>query len=493
MDADVRVVLKSCDTFVALPPATRDNCIVFGKNADRPSDEVQEVVYFPAADHVPSTEKLKCTFLEIDQVVHTEAVVLSKPAWIWGAEMGANQHGVCIGNEAVWTVLGDIDDDGEDRLLPMDLLRLGLERSKTAREALDVIVELLHRHGQRGLWGEHSSYIITDRQQAWVLETADQWWAAERITSGCRNISNELSIRTKFDLIKDGTQEFARRKGFYAPSSGPFDFAAAFSSGPVDDVAHALNCKRRPYGRFLCGRYLMEQLSKTGDFNAESLFSILRDEESDICMNGGIVSAGSQVSVVPIDGCAKPATHWFTATKNPAVSLFKPFFFVGGARTCELTRSPAAPPRGKKRKRVDLKHALYRSHEETFEGNSSNRRKTAEKMKRLRELERESVKTVDELLGNYDKQTDSKQTDSKQTERQQTDNKQTDSKQMDSKQTDSKQTERQQTDNKLACLFEEMIQHLSEEIIYRVIQGWIQRPILKNFSSPKGHFDVQKE
>lgn len=41
---------SSCDTFVALPPSTERQCIIFGKNSDRPCDEVQEVVYFPARD-----------------------------------------------------------------------------------------------------------------------------------------------------------------------------------------------------------------------------------------------------------------------------------------------------------------------------------------------------------------------------------------------------------------------------------------------------------
>lgn len=39
---------SSCDTFVALPPSTVGQRIIFGKNSDRPCDEVQEVVYFPA-------------------------------------------------------------------------------------------------------------------------------------------------------------------------------------------------------------------------------------------------------------------------------------------------------------------------------------------------------------------------------------------------------------------------------------------------------------
>lgn len=39
---------------------------------------------------------------------------------MWGAEMGANEHGLVIGNEAVWT---KIDDDKTEKLLGMDLLR----------------------------------------------------------------------------------------------------------------------------------------------------------------------------------------------------------------------------------------------------------------------------------------------------------------------------------------------------------------------------------
>lgn len=49
----------SCDTFVALPPATVDNRIIFGKNSDRLCDEVQEVVYFPAAVHENLREHLQ--------------------------------------------------------------------------------------------------------------------------------------------------------------------------------------------------------------------------------------------------------------------------------------------------------------------------------------------------------------------------------------------------------------------------------------------------
>lgn len=36
---------RSCDTFVVLPPLTEKGVVIFGKNSDRPQNEVQEVVF----------------------------------------------------------------------------------------------------------------------------------------------------------------------------------------------------------------------------------------------------------------------------------------------------------------------------------------------------------------------------------------------------------------------------------------------------------------
>ena len=73
-----------CDTFIALPDATLDGKLIFGKNSDRPNDEIQDVVSFPAQQHT-SDDSLQCTYLQIPQVPQTNAVILSKPRWMWGA------------------------------------------------------------------------------------------------------------------------------------------------------------------------------------------------------------------------------------------------------------------------------------------------------------------------------------------------------------------------------------------------------------------------
>ena len=78
-----------------------ENHSIFAKNSDRSPNEPQIIEFIEHKKH--SQDKLKCTYISIDQVEETNAMVISRPVWLWGAEMGVNEHGVCIGNEAVFT------------------------------------------------------------------------------------------------------------------------------------------------------------------------------------------------------------------------------------------------------------------------------------------------------------------------------------------------------------------------------------------------------
>ncbi len=64
---------------------------------------------------MPSGSRVRCTYIEVPQVKKTYSVLLSKPFWIWGAEMGANENGVVIGNEAVFTRYTNNKEPGLDR------------------------------------------------------------------------------------------------------------------------------------------------------------------------------------------------------------------------------------------------------------------------------------------------------------------------------------------------------------------------------------------
>ena len=109
----------------------------FAKNSDRSPNEAQVLEYHPARRGLSGD--LQCTYIAIPEAAQTNAVLLSRPKWMWGAEMGVNEHGLCIGNEAVFTR----GAYGKSGLTGMDLLRLALERCSTANEAAELILELL--------------------------------------------------------------------------------------------------------------------------------------------------------------------------------------------------------------------------------------------------------------------------------------------------------------------------------------------------------------
>ncbi|MBN1382590.1 MAG: hypothetical protein JXA41_13025 [Deltaproteobacteria bacterium] len=91
-----------CDTCGIGPELTGSGISIFGKNSDREADETQLVISLPAKEY-RQKEDLRCTYIAIPQVESTYALVISKPFWLWGAEMGVHEKGVVIGNEALFT------------------------------------------------------------------------------------------------------------------------------------------------------------------------------------------------------------------------------------------------------------------------------------------------------------------------------------------------------------------------------------------------------
>lgn len=217
-----------CDTMVALGNSTVDGRVILAKNADRQPNEHLLTIRVPRRSHPPGS-KLQTTYLTIDQAEETYEAILLKPHWIWGAEMGGNEYGLNIGNEAVFTR----EPKAKEGLLGMDMLRLALERCKNCREALDLMVELLAQHGQGGNCGfekpftYHNAFLLADRQEAWVLETAGPYWAALKVKD-IYSISNRLSIGRDYDLAHPRLVDHAMEKGW---CKGPddFDFARCYS------------------------------------------------------------------------------------------------------------------------------------------------------------------------------------------------------------------------------------------------------------------------
>jgi len=362
--------MESCDTFVVMSNLTSSGDVIFGKNSDRPVGEVQEVVRIPSKNYQPNSN-VQCTYIEIPQVEQTFEVVLSKPAWLWGAEMGANEFGVAIGNEAVWNRLSCPKFDSIQRLLGMDLLRLGLERGKSAREALDVITKLLEIHGQGGPCSDivpehtyHNSFLIADPNEAWVLETARNYWVAELVTDRFRNISNCMSIGTKIDLMSNGLKEKAQNDGWW-------DGETTFNWTEVIGEANQLPTTKlaTPKERYNSGQNLLKVFTQKGQFSPKCMMKVLRDVPSCICRpyypkKGcqllGNPTTGSMVCQLSKE--SRNRKYWLTATPDPSISIFKPFQFTK-EDDFSLTESPLSFP--KKTQLPDERmHELWKTHSE---------------------------------------------------------------------------------------------------------------------------------
>lgn len=259
--------MQSCDTFALGRNFFSEHKNHFAKNSDRPLGEAQPLAFYPGGVHAPG-EMLKCTDLTIPQVERTYTVLGSRPYWIWGFEMGLNECGLVIGNEAEGS---RCEAEAEEGLLGMDLLRLALERAATAREGVEVIGELLGRYGQNAnanlLYDRRyeNSYLLMDAQEIWLMETAGREWAARRVEDWAA-ISNCYSIGETFDLCSPGLEEYARSRRWLHPDE-PFHFAKAYT----------LPAKRQGYSTPRWRRMLKRIAGHGGPLDQQAVKSILRD------------------------------------------------------------------------------------------------------------------------------------------------------------------------------------------------------------------------
>jgi dipeptidase len=314
-----------CDTLTALAASTARGATLFAKNSDRERNEAQVLELSPARSG-PAGAPLKLTYITIPEVARTYACLLSRPFWMWGAEMGANEKGVVIGNEALHA---KTPAQRRRALIGMDLVRLGLERGGTAREALEVIVELLERHGQGGDCGHlgrffyNNGFIIADGAEAYVLETAGRSWVWEKVANQ-RALSNAYSIGAGHDGI---SPDLAR--------SERYDVAAHL----IDEARDAISFGR---GRCARGQALLDAAAP--DLTPAAMMAILRDHGDHpdwtpahtptrtLCMHASHGPRRSQ-SVASMVSELKPGrtVHWVTGSSAPCASVFKPFVF--GAAT----------------------------------------------------------------------------------------------------------------------------------------------------------------
>ncbi|MFH0992987.1 MAG: hypothetical protein V1761_01405 [bacterium] len=298
-----------CDT---LYRKTQDG-FIFGKNSDRSPNEPNLTEWHPGGIETAQTKR--CTYIDVLTVPLRRSVLLVRPAWMWGAEMGMNDAGVVIGNEAVFT---KSKGKKTERLTGMDLLRLALERAGSVAAAVDVITGLLAEYGQGGNCGfdkpfyYDNSFLIAGPDGACVLETCDRDWVVRRLdTFG--NISNALSPDAPFAAAsKPGLEAFTRQN-----SEPVFTY---FSQAKKRRTQACEALKKTSFTIL----DMMAVLRSHREGDAAFLFT--KGSVGSVCMHKSALgdhTTGSLIVEVNKNGTAL----WITGCSTPCLALYKPVYF----------------------------------------------------------------------------------------------------------------------------------------------------------------------
>ncbi|MBR1652472.1 MAG: C69 family dipeptidase [Alloprevotella sp.] len=246
----------ACTNFLVGKKASTDGSVFITYNADS-YGMYGRLIYLPHAKHEPGTMRkiydgdTNHYYGEIPEAAETYAV------------MGyINEYQLSI----METTFGGREElvDPNGKIDYVSLMRLGLQRAKTAREAIKVMTQLVAEYGYAS---EGESFSIADPNEVWIMEMIGKGpgerganWVAVRVPDDCIACHANHSRIRKYArytdtevLASDGIIDFARAKGFFTGDDKDFDFSAAFAPADFGAIRY---CETRVwsfYNRFVEG------------------------------------------------------------------------------------------------------------------------------------------------------------------------------------------------------------------------------------------------
>ena len=226
---------RACTNFIVGKNASADGSVIVSYSADS-YGMFGHLCHYPAARHNPGDMR----------PIHD---------WDTGRYLGsipevAETYNV-VGNMNEWQVtIGETTFTGREELTDttgiMDygsLIYVALQRSRTAREAIQVMTDLVQEHGYAST-GE--SFTIADPSEAWIMEMIGKGpgvkgavWVAVRVPDNCIAAHANQSRIHRFPLndkknclYSPDVISFAREKGYFSGKNSEFSFADAYC--PID-------------------------------------------------------------------------------------------------------------------------------------------------------------------------------------------------------------------------------------------------------------------
>ncbi len=227
--------IYSCTNFIVTRGASTDGSVMVTYTAD-------SYGFYGELYHYPAAVYQNGTWLEIYEWDSGKFLGKIPQASVTYNVIGnMNEHQVVIGEttfggrEELFSPNGIIDYGS--------LMYIALQRSKTAREAIKIITDLVNEYGY---CSSGESFSIADANEAWILEMIGKGegnkgtvWVAVRIPDGyISGHANQARITTfplndpENCIYSSDVISFAREKGYFDGKDAEFDFSAAFA--PLD-------------------------------------------------------------------------------------------------------------------------------------------------------------------------------------------------------------------------------------------------------------------
>ena len=265
----------ACTNFIVGKKASADGSVFVTYNADS-YGAFMPLYHYPAAKHEAGE---MCKVFEWDTNKYLGEIPEAPETWN------------VIGNSNEWQVtIGETTFGGREEMTDStgiidygSLIYIALQRSKTAREALQVMTSLVEQYGY---YSEGETFSVADKDEVWMLEmmgcgpdrTKEQGrsvWVAVRIPDDAVAAHANQSRITKFldgryvqvkmqDLLKkypvngkkpvpnlmvcsDNVVSYARAMGWYDGKDADFSYNAAYA---VPDFSGRRYCEARVWSFF---------------------------------------------------------------------------------------------------------------------------------------------------------------------------------------------------------------------------------------------------
>ncbi len=229
------------DMLVALQEASAHHAALLGVNhhASHGKRHALRLLHGHMHEHevappIPANEMLQsrpvCTVLGLQETGN------------WGFEHGVNEHHLAIA-ATPWRSRLASSDKG---LLGSDLVRITLERSHCCTQAVDTLVSLISRYGQRSVGDDGAGdniFLVADGREAYVVEAAGSHWAMIECARS-RAVTEVGMIRQDWRRLSPGLADWAIEQSLWTDDGSKIDFLGAVG---LNTPAQAL--ARRRWGR----------------------------------------------------------------------------------------------------------------------------------------------------------------------------------------------------------------------------------------------------